>query len=160
MLMLVLLLAALSGCGFRLRGHVDTPDILKDVHISGIAEYSELYQTLKKVLQRDGSRVTLRADNAESVMYIHDESYTKRVLSVDAQGRAAEYELIYRYQFQVTSNAVVRVPTQEIQIIRDFRFDPNNVLAKDAEEAQLRKEMIQFSVRQMMRRVESHLKPK
>ena len=83
----------------------------------------------------------------------------KRVLSVDAQGRAAEFELIYTLHFKVTkSDAQVIVPEQKIELTRDFRFDPDNVLAKDAEEAQIRKDMISFAVRQMMRRIDSHLK--
>jgi LPS-assembly lipoprotein len=78
---------------------------------------------------------------------------------VDAQGRAAEYELIYSFNFIVKkSDGELFVPLQKIDLSRDFRFDPNNVLAKDSEEAQIRKDMISFAVRQMMRRIESHLK--
>jgi len=52
----------------------------------------------------------------------------------------------------------VIVKNQTIDLTRDYQFDPNNVLAKDAEEAQIRLDMVKFSVRQMMRRVESQLK--
>jgi len=141
-----------------MRGSVEAPEILKEIHIAGIAEYSELNQELRKVLQRSGTKFLDSPEEALSVISVQGEGFNKRVLSVDAQGRAAEYELIYKFSFRVTSDTKELVPLQKIEIIRDYRFDPNNVLAKDAEEAQIRKEMIKFSVRQMMRRIETHLK--
>ena len=157
--LLLLLLGQLSACGFRLRGQVDVPEELKMVHIAGSAEFAPLTLELKKVLQRSGTRVLSSPAEAQSIITISNEVLKKRVLSVDAQGRAAEYELIYTLLFTITkADATVIVPQQKIDLSRDFRFDPNNVLAKDAEEAQIRKEMVSFAVRQMMRRIDSHLK--
>ena len=155
----LLVLGQLSACGFRLRGQVDVPEELKLVHITGSAEFAPLTLELKKVLQRSGTRVLSSAAEAQSIIAISNELMKKRVLSVDAQGRAAEYELIYTLNFSVTrTDAQGIVPEQKIELSRDFRFDPDNVLAKDAEEAQIRKDMISFAVRQMMRRIDSHLK--
>lgn len=149
----------LSACGFRLRGAVEVPPELKLVHIEGVGEFAPLAQELKKVLQRSGTQVLRSTAEAQSIISINEENLRKRVLSVDAQGRVAEYELIYSYFFTVKkTGGDVIVPQQKIELLRDFRFDPDNVLAKDAEEAQIRKDMISFSVRQMMRRIESHLK--
>lgn len=151
----------LGGCGFHLRGEVKVPDSLKETRIVGIAEYSPLSLELKKVLTSAGSRVLPASAQASSTITISNELYKRRVLSVDAQGRVAEYELIYSYTFRVDGAGDTNlVPSQQIELNRDYRFDPNNVLAKDAEEAQIRKEMISFSVRQLMRRVEASLKQK
>ncbi len=147
------------GCGFRLRGSVNVPPELKAVHIAGIAEYAQLAQELKKVLQRSDSQVFSTASAATSIITISNEGFKRRVLTVDAQGRAAEYELKYQFTFQITKrDAEIMVVSQDIELTRDYRFDPENVLATDAEEEQIRREMVQFSVRQMMRRVESQLK--
>lgn len=160
------------SCGFRLRGSVEVPAELKIVHITGIAEYSELYQELKRVLQRSGSQLTVKPNEAQSVITISGEETIKRVLSVDAQGRAAEYELNYHFTFSVYANEInqekvtdnsasdknILVPSQQIKLTRDFRFDPDNILATDAQEKQVRLEMVKFSVQQVMRRIQSYLK--
>lgn len=156
---IVSLFLSIAACGFRLRGSIVVPAELQRTHIAGIAEFSLLNQELKRVLQRSGTEVLSSATNAKSIITISGEEFKRRVLSVDAQGRAAEYELNYRYRFSITdlSGASI-VALQQINLTRDYRFDPDNVLAKDAEETQIRLDMVKFSVRQMMRRVQSQLK--
>jgi len=165
------LLGLLSSCGFRLRGDVEVPAVLASVHITGVAEYADLNQELKRVLQRSGSQITKTRETAKSVINISGEQWRKRVLSVDTQGRAAEYEINYRFLFSVEEVSTDEIKDQEkpvsdtllvkqqkIDLTRDFRFDPNNVLATEAEEKQIRLEMVRFAVRQMMRRIKSSLK--
>jgi LPS-assembly lipoprotein len=171
LIVILALLGLVSACGFRLRGDIEVPPVLKNVNISGVAEFAELHQELKRVLQRSGSQVTASREQAESIINITGEEMKKRVLSVDTQGRAAEYELNYQFTFSVVENNKgqsgnqdqsvnnrILVPPQKINFTRDFRFDPNNVLATDAEEKQIRLEMVRFAVRQMMRRIRSSLK--
>ena len=156
---MISLILSITACGFRLRGSVEVPDVLQKTHITGIAEFSELNQELKRVLQGSGSEVLSQPQNAKSIISISGESFRRRVLSVDALGRASEYELIYRYHFKISdADGKVVIPNQEISLIRDYQFDPNNVLATDAQEAQIRTSMVKFSVRQMIRRVDSQLK--
>jgi len=159
--LLLLLTAGLAACGFHLRTPVPVPAALKETRIVGIAEFSALSLQLKKVLTSAGSTVLPASAKTASAINISNELYDRRVLSVDAQGRVAEYELRYTFNFTVTDETgAVLVPTQKIELLRDYRFDPNNVLAKDAEEAQIRKDMIEFSVRQLMRRIDANLKRK
>lgn len=168
------LVALLMSCGFRLRGGVELPAELKSVHITGVAEFSDLYQELKRVLLRSGAKVTLKPEQALSVITISGEQMRKRVLSVDSQGRAAEYGLNYRFSFSVHTNQsgsrqesvsdksinenTILIPSQQISLARDFRFDPDNVLATDAQEKQKRLELVKFSVQQVLRRIQSILK--
>lgn len=154
-------LALLSACGFHLRQPVPVPAELKETRIAGIAEFAPLTLQMKKVLTSAGSTVLPATAKAASTISISNERYDRRVLSVDAQGRVAEYELSYSFSFNVTDAAGKQlVPGQKIQLLRDFRFDPNNVLAKDAEETQIKTEMIDFAVRQMMRRIDASFRRK
>ncbi len=149
------------SCGFRLRGAIDIPPELKEARIEGAAEFSALYLEFKKVLTRAGTRLIRAKESATSSIIIRGEAFKRRVLTLDAQGRVAEYELNYRFYFKIiTAENVELVPEQKIDITRDYRFDPDSVLAKDAEEAQIRKEMVSFSVRQAMRRINAILKSK
>ena len=160
------------SCGFRLRGSVELPAEFKSVHITGVAEYADLYQELKRGLQRSGTQITVNPDEALSVITIAGEQTRKRVLSVDSLGRAAEYELNYHFTFTVHANETkqeevneksvsgtkILVPSQQIKLSRDFRFDPDNVLATDAQEKQKQLELVKFAVQQVLRRIQSHLK--
>lgn len=158
---LCILALFIAGCGFHLRGAVEVPASLKETRIVGIAEYSPLSLELKKVLTSAGSKVLPATAKTASTITISNELFKRRVLSVDAQGRVAEYELIYSFNFNVMGETETPlVSTQQIELIRDYRFDPNNVLAKDAEEAQIRTDMISFAVRQLMRRIDAALKQK
>lgn len=174
------LISLLVSCGFRLRGDVETPPELKNVYIAGVAEYAELSQELRRTLLRSGSVITASEGSAQSIIRITNEVMKKRVLSVDAQGRAAEYELNYIFSFTVVSGTIdignettvtdksgqakakepadnILVPAQEVNLTRDFRFDPDNVLATDAQEKKIRLDMVRFAVSQMLRRIRSHL---
>lgn len=152
---------ALSACGFHLRGPTELPPVLKETRISGIAEYSPLTVELKKVLTNAGAIVLPASAKSPSTIAISNEQYIRRVISVDAQGRAAEYGLIYRFDFQVNDESgQALMPNQKIELNRDFRFDPNAVLAKDAEEKQIRADMVRFAVQQLIRRVDAALKQK
>jgi LPS-assembly lipoprotein len=160
-LLLLWLATGLSACGFHLRGAVEVPAVLKETRIVGIAAFSPLSLELKKVLTSAGSRVVAATAKTSSTITISNELYKRRVLSVDAQGRVAEFELLYSFSFSVSGEGeIILVPAQQILLTRDYRFDPNNVLAKDAEEAQIRRDMISFAVRQLMRRINATLKQK
>lgn len=160
-MLLSALIAGLSACGFHLRSSVPVPPALKETKVIGIAEYSALGLQLKRTLTSAGSSVLAQTAKAASTISISKESYARRVLSVDAQGRVAEYALTYKFDFSVNDEkGAILVPSQKIELHRDYRFDPNNVLAKDAEEKQIRSDMVYFAVRQMMRRIDAILKRK
>lgn len=151
----------LVACGFHLRGAVEVPTALKETRIVGVAEFAPLMLELKRILSNAGARVLPATTQTSSTITISNELYNRRVLSVDAQGRVAEYSLEYSFYFQVSdAGGTLMVPRQKIQLTRDYRFDPNNVLAKDAEEAQIRKDMLSFAVRQLMRRIDAVFRKK
>jgi LPS-assembly lipoprotein len=157
----LLLSLALSACGFHLRGAVAIPAVLKETRIVGVAEYAPLALELKRVLVNAGAKVLPAKAKAAATIVISQDNYKRRVLSVDAQGRAAEYGLVYTLSFQVNDAAGKPiVSNQTIELNRDFRFDPNAVLAKESEEQQIRADMIRMAVHQMMRRVDAALKQK
>ena len=162
LLLLTILSATLLACGFHLRGAVELPPALKETRIVGVAEFAPLRLELKKVLTNAGAKVLpATATVSLSTITISNELYNRRALSVDSQGRVAEYGLMYSFNFQVSDAAgKALVASQKIELNRNYRFDPNAVLAKDTEETQLRADMTNFAVRQLMRRIDAALKSK
>src|SRR5712691_9787531 len=76
-------------------------------------------------------------------------------LKRNAAGRVSEYQLRYRVGFRVTDakGAQVYLPTSEILLTRDMAYSDAQVLAKEAEEALLYRDMQRDMVQQIMRRL-------
>ena len=73
---------------------------------------------------------------------------------VDAQGRTREYRLRLRLTFRVHDGKGNEfVPPGEIVVSRDIAFNEAQVLAREAEEALLLREMQTDAVQQMLRRI-------
>lgn len=145
----------LSGCGFHLRGALPLPEVMERTYVAG-GDGSELYYEMENALLNAGAEVVASTEEASAVLTLHSQRLARRVLSVDTEGRAAEYELALLVLFSLREQTGrVLADRQRISVVRDFSFDPDNVLAKDDEEAVLRREMIRFAVAQMMRQAQS-----
>lgn len=145
----------LSGCGFHLRGAVELPEMMQATYIDG-GEGSELYYAVENALLNAGARVVDSASAATAVLSLQGQRFDRRVVSVDTQGRAAEYELSLRVTFSLhEAGGKLVADHEQVSVIRDFTFDPDNVLSKDEEEAKLRSEMNRYAVSQIVRRVEA-----
>ncbi len=159
LLFLAVLSALTSGCGFQLRGELELPSAMDAVMLQGIDRYSEQGQDIVVSLVAVGSRVTQDPVDATSVLRITHRSMERRVLSVDAAGKANEYELIYRLSFLLEDKTgEILVPTQTILQVRDYIFDLDNVLGKSEEEALLRRQLEKDAALRMLRRLEAGLR--
>ncbi len=152
---LLFLLLLLSGCGFHLRGTVVLPQSMHKTVIVG-ASGSELNYEIESTLRNAGGEVAQSVDATTSVLTIHSQGISRKVLSVDSQGRDAEYELELLLIFSLRDpQGRVLADNEKITVNRAFSFDPNNVLAKSEEEASLRSELLRQGVEQMMRRLQA-----
>ncbi len=153
--LLLLLLPLLGGCGFHLRGAVILPQSMSNTVIVG-ADGSELYYEIENALRNAGGSVAKSVDATSSVLVINGQSISRRVLSVDSQGRDAEYELTLKLIFSLRDPSGRQIADREtITVNRAFTFDPDNVLAKSEEETTLRNDMLRQGVEQMMRRLDA-----
>lgn len=154
----VMLCAMLTGCGFHLRGAVELPPELTEVAIQGTKPYDELWVALRNGFARVGGQVVESAQQAQSVLVITRDATQRRVLSVDSQGQANQYELQYTFEFRLDDpQGTTRVSTQSISLRRQYRFDPDQTLAKADEENRVVREMRQDAVQQMLRRLKAGL---
>ena len=156
----VLLAAALTGCGFHLRGVGSGNLPYKTMYIA-MPETAEVNIWLQRYIKASGSTTIVDdAKQAEALFQQMSDSRQKTILSVNAQGRVREYRLQLDYRFRVVNQkGQVLVPPNEINLTRDITFDDSNVLAKDLEEGLLWRDMNNDLVNQIMRRL-SIIKPK
>jgi LPS-assembly lipoprotein len=159
---IVLAIAAallLSSCGFQLRGTAALPfDTLymPPTGAPGVA------LDLKRNIQ-GGTRTTV-VDNpkqAEAILEFVQELREKHILSLAATGRVREYQLRYNVAFRVHDGKGGEfLPLTALALTRDITFNDSEVLAKEAEEQLLFRDMQFDMVQQIMRRLAAAQRPK
>ena len=158
-----LLLAALvllAGCGFKLRGTAEVP--FQTLYIPGSSGGIAL--DLKRNIQAGtAARVVDDPKQADAILEFSEESRQKDILSLTGTGRVREFQLRYRVGWRVhDGRGGAYVPQNTIQLTRDVTFNDAEVLAKEAEEQLLFRDMQTDMVQQIMRRLAAaeRLKPR
>lgn len=156
----LLAMLVLSACGFRLRGTGPQPELPFKTLFVSVAETSPIGVQLRRNLDvMSNIQIVTDRKLADAALEVLNEGRDKQVLSLNSQGRVREYTLLYRLNFRVVDKEgrQLLAPT-ELVIRRIQSFNENQVLAKEAEEATLFREMQSDLVQQVLRRV-SAIKP-
>jgi LPS-assembly lipoprotein len=144
-------LVALTGCGWQLRGREPLPFSSLYVHA---ATTSQVGNEIKRTLRASNTRIADKPESAQATLIIMSEIREKNILSLGGQGRVREYQLRFRVGYKLTDGkAVTFIPPTEIVLTREISFNDSEVLAKEAEEALLYRDMQTDAVHQLMRRL-------
>jgi LPS-assembly lipoprotein len=131
----------LAACGFHWAGSRPLPGELSWVYIDLVTPYKvakpPLEAALNARLVRRGGVVSGNAGSARTVLRISDLTEKREVLSVDPFGKAVEYTLTTRLKYELLEDDKPLVPEGSLQVSRDYSFNAQQVLAKEAEEARL-----------------------
>jgi LPS-assembly lipoprotein len=150
-LIMTVMALLLTACGYHLRGAYQLPQALKSVYLQGAS--IELRDQFNKALQASSGQLIDSPGKARIVIRFFDEKLTRRVMSLSARGRANEFELDYRLDYEISNagNAIL-MPRQSLQVKREYFNDQQDVIAKDNEEKVIRNEMYQQTVRAILNR--------
>ena len=148
-------LLALGGCGFQLRG---APELAFTSLFINVADTSSLGNELKRNL---GSLGTLQivsdptqVATAQAVLDILAEQREKTVVGVNATGQVREFQLRTRVRFRLrTPKGKELIGDTELLQQRDISFNESAVLAKEAEEGLMYRDMQTDIVQQLIRRM-------
>ncbi|RJG22213.1 LPS-assembly lipoprotein LptE [Massilia cavernae] len=151
---LIVLAAALTACGFQLRGTGGQFNMPFQSIYLAFPETSPLGTELKRNLRGGDTEVVAQPEKAQARFDVLSESRGKSILSLNSQGRVREYLLTYTLVFRVrdASGAELLGPT-EINLKRPITFNETQVLAKESEEALLYRDMQTDLVQQILRRL-------
>jgi LPS-assembly lipoprotein len=147
----------LVGCGFQLRGTADLP--FNSLYVPGAT--SGIALDLKRNI-RAGTNAKVVDDpkQADAILQFTGETREKQILSLTGTGRVSEFRLIYRVGFRVhDGKGGDYVPQNTLTISREISFNDAEVLAKEAEEQLLFRDMQSDMVQQIMRRLSAAHKP-
>lgn len=150
-LLAAVLVLALSACGFQLRGVASLP--FETLYIpnanAGIA------LDLKRYIQ--GGTRTVVVDNpnsAQAQLELSGEQRLRNILSLSGAGRVRELQLVFRVNLRVHDGKGGEfLPLTPFSITRDLTYSDTDVLSKEAEEANIYREVQADLVQQILRRL-------
>lgn len=150
-LLLVILAISLSACGFQLRGTSSLP--FETIYIpkadSGVA-----LDLKRNILGGSRTRVVDDPKAAQALLDLSGETKFRNILSLSGAGRVRELQLVYRVNLRVHDGRGNEfVPVTTLSITRDLTYNDTDVLAKEAEEAAIYREMQTDLVQQILRRL-------
>jgi LPS-assembly lipoprotein len=122
----------LAACGFKLRGTQQLP--FERIYIGAPANSALGADLARRITAGTQARVVDDPKQAQAVLEILNESRTREVLSVNAQGRAREFMLQQSLSFRLHDGKGHELlgPTQ-IAVKRDISFDESQALAFESE---------------------------
>lgn len=148
----VALTGFLVSCGFQLRGSTELP--FRTLWV-GFSDASPLGTEFRRYIRSGTStRLVDDAAQAEAKLQVISESREKEILSLDATGQVRQYALYYVFVFRVDDGKGrdFIAPTR-ITLKREISVDNNTILAKQAEENLLYRDMQSDLVQQLLRRL-------
>ena len=126
------LILFISACGFQLRGDIQAN--FDSISISGGS--SNFNKTLQRKFRQAG--ITIKsASNAEKIVEIIENKFTKTILTLTGTGLVSEYKLDYMVSYRFKSKDGPWNQPLTIEASRTYTYDDSDILAKDEEEKRL-----------------------
>lgn len=155
----VLILAAVAGCGFHLRG--STPESRLSVESVYVEAPSgtPLERQLRSAVRSGGTRLATDPKSAAITLRILNEASERKILTLNAQGQVREFSLTYRVNFEVADTANRKLlPPNEIALQSLLSYSESQALAKETEEKMTFDDLRRDAVSQIMRQL-SRVRP-
>lgn len=149
---------ALAACGFQLRGSATVP--FNTIYIPNAT--GGLALDLKRNIEAGTqAKVVTDPKAAEAILDLFGEAREKIILSLTGAGQVREFRLRYTVNFRVhDGKGAEYVPRTMVQLTRDVTYSDSAILAKEAEEQLLFRDMQTDFVQQILRRLAAAEKPK
>ncbi len=156
LLIIVITVSLISGCGYRLAGKADLDPVFETTHVSYQGRGQAMAELLEKQFEVNKYQL-VSADQASALVEVLYENTDREILSVNEEdGKVREYELILSVGIDVKdSEGKKLVSNQEVRLTRDFLFDINDVLSKGSEEQAIYQEMRADAARLILYRLQA-----
>jgi LPS-assembly lipoprotein len=143
--------AAVSGCGFQLRGSAQLPfETLQ----AGFAPNSAIGADFRRLVRvQGGTRLVDRIEEAQVRLEILQEVREKEIVGFSSTGRPREYQLRLRFRLTEVANGAELIAPTELLLRREITTTDTQLVAKEQEEALLYREMQTDMVQQLLRRL-------
>lgn len=148
------LLTCLTACGFRLQGTGQLPAQMQRTWIEWPTNASPgLQRSLPRSLATARIQMADSPEEATAVLWVLENLYGERVLSVSATNIPEELEVYHSVTFELRAADAVIFPRETITLTRDYTFDEKAVLAKYREGEVIADALVRDVVQQIRRRL-------
>jgi LPS-assembly lipoprotein len=154
----LLALPLCASCGFHLRGDVEYA--FKSLYLNAPAD-NPLTSELRRAIEgATGALLVPSPASAQVILDIAGIADDKEVLSLSGGGRVREFLLVKRVTIALhDASGRDWLPGGDIAVRRSYTFNETEVLAREAQEARLLKEMQSDLVQQIVRRLQAARAP-
>ena len=148
--------AALSACGFQLRGEAQLPPALKHVHLQVSDPFSPLARDVAAALARSGATVEPVPGAGIAEIDLASVSLAPVVRSVGANAFVNEFSMVYHVELSIRdAKGKTLLPTQAIEHSRDYTFDQTQAIGTNAEQDEIKQGMERDMVQAIMLKIEA-----
>lgn len=147
-------LGMIQSCGFHLRGELDLSKSLSPMFIEQNTAF-ELSRDIKSLLVNNAIVVADKSETSNAQLELVNETKERRVLSVDSNGRAREYQLNYTVTFSFKERDT-DASIDRIMLSRSLLFDTDAVLAVENESEVLYREMQRDASRLILLKLQAY----
>ncbi|AEJ02482.1 rare lipoprotein B [Nitrosomonas sp. Is79A3] len=152
-ILILVVLFLLTACGFKLRGQISSLPF-KSMYISAPEGHTIGMDLERAVGASSTTKVSTNAVEAEAVLEVVSAIHERVILSLSGGGRVRDFNLIYRVVYRlVDKQGIEIIPNTEIAITRILPFLDAQILAKEAEEKLLQKDMQADAIQQIIWRL-------
>ncbi len=149
----LLVLTLLGACGFKLRGQIASLPF-ETLYVSAPPGHTIGSDLRRAIDTTTTTKIVDSAQEAEAVLQVINANNERRILSLSGGGRVREFELIFRITTRLVDNKGIEIlPENQITLLRILPFLDAQILAKEAEEKMLYKDMQADAVQQIIWRL-------
>lgn len=134
--------AVLAGCGFQLRGTSPVPAALQPLAVDCPSSLpGDFCNSVRNQLSLGGVEL-VEENSADYVLRLRDYRQDRRASAITSDASAAEYVLRHTVSVELfTADDVPLIAKTDLNASESYRYDENNVLAKQREEDELRQQL-------------------
>ena len=152
-ILILVVLFLLTACGFQLRGQISSLPF-KSMYVSAPEGHTIGLDLERAVATSSTTKVTTNAVEAEAVLEVVSAIHDRIIVSLSDGGRVRDFNLIYRVVYRlVDKQGIEIIPNTEVAITRVLPFLDAQILAKEAEERLLQKDMQADAIQQIIWRL-------
>lgn len=154
--LIALVCALLTACGFQLRGAAELPAAMERTYIRTPDSSTGFVRDLERQLTANGVQVVASQADATGILDIPMARMRRQALTISGAAQVREYQLRFEVRYRLLEAGGEEViPFDTAVLRRDYSFDEREILAATREEEFLEAELHGNMAVNLLRRLEA-----